>query len=426
MDTPYSFSNFGEKYCGPTGIGELMDDLGQALSGARPMRMLGGGNPAGVPSMQVVWRRRMEELLADGDRFDQVLGNYDSPRGSAPFVEALCGCLNRAFGWEIGPENVAVTMGGQAAFFFLFNMLAGQMPDGSRRHILFPLSPEYIGYADQSLDHRMFRSALPLIDKRGDHRFKYGVDFEHLEVNEETAALCVSRPTNPTGNVLTDEEIARLAGLAEQHGIPLIIDNAYGAPFPNVIFTEARPVWTPDIILTLSLSKLGLPGTRTGIVIARPEITRALAGLTSIMGLANNNVGQALVQGLMERHELIPMCRENIQPFYRARSEKAQAWVEELLDDRMPYRVHESEGAFFLWMWFPGLPITTYALYERLKERGVLMVPGQFFFFGREDHGAHRDECIRMSFTPAEEDVREGIRVLAEEVSRAYREGGAL
>jgi valine--pyruvate aminotransferase len=64
-----------------------------------------------------------------------------------------------------------------------------------------------------------------------------------------------------------------LSGLAKAHGIPLILDNAYGAPFPGIIFTDAQPFWEPHVILTYSLSKIGLPGTRTGIVIGPPEIS---------------------------------------------------------------------------------------------------------------------------------------------------------
>ncbi|EHC98434.1 Valine-pyruvate aminotransferase [Salmonella enterica subsp. enterica serovar Urbana str. R8-2977] len=62
--------------------------------------------------------------------------------------------------------------------------------------------------------------------------------------------ICVSRPTNPTGNVITDEELMKLDRLANQHNIPLVIDNAYGVPFPGIIFSEARPearpLWNPN------------------------------------------------------------------------------------------------------------------------------------------------------------------------------------
>lgn len=40
-----------------------------------------------------------------------------------------------------------------------------------------------------------------------DGQFKYHVDFEHLTIGDDIGAICVSRPTNPTGNVITDDEV---------------------------------------------------------------------------------------------------------------------------------------------------------------------------------------------------------------------------
>ena len=50
-----------------------------------------------------------------------------------------------------------------------------------------------------------------------------------------------------------------------------------------------------------------------------------------------------------------------------------------------PIRIHKPEGAFFLWLWMPGLPMTNAALYKRLKARGVIVVSGHYFFPGLED-----------------------------------------
>jgi len=247
------------------------------------------------------------------------------------------------------------------------------------------------------------------------------VDFDALEVDDDVAAICVSRPTNPSGNVLTDDEMKKLSILAKKHGIPLIIDNAYGAPFPNIFFADANPMWNEETILTLSLSKIGLPGTRTGIVVASEEVASSVASMSAIVGLANNNIGQAIMEPLVKSGEILRLSDEVVKPFYLEKSLKAQAWVEELFDSSLPYRVHLSEGALFLWMWFEGMPITAKELYERLKKRGVLVVPGNYFFFGvDDDEWRHKDECIRVTYTMDEESVRDGIKVIGEEVARAY------
>ena len=419
------FSEFGKRLCMGSGIEELMDDLGNALvSGGPDVRMLGGGQPAHISEVNALWRRRLEEIMALPGGLEKMLSNYDPPRGNPLFLDSIAALFRESFGWDISAKNIAITAGGQTAFFFLFNALAGKFKDGSRKKILLPLVPEYIGYANQSVSDDIFCACKPLIQKIGDHDFKYRVDFENLRVDDDIAAICVSRPTNPTGNVLTDNEISQLSDLAEKHDIPLIIDNAYGAPFPNIIFTEATPVWNEHTILTLSLSKIGLPGTRTGIVIASEEIASAVSSMSAIVGLANGNIGQAIMEPLIRSGEILKLSSEVVRPYYVEKSRQARAWVAEEFDAKLPYRVHLSEGALFLWLWFEGMPITSGELYERLKKRGVLIVSGHYFFFGDDDVDAwpHRHECIRMTFTMDERTVHEGIKIIAQEVAAAYAE----
>jgi valine--pyruvate aminotransferase len=417
----YQFSQFGQHLGCGSGIGELMDDLGHALaSGSPDLKMLGGGQPARIPEMNVVWRRRLEELMAEMGGLERALTTYDPPGGNPHFLQAIATLFRETFGWELGPENIGVTSGGQTAFYFLFNLLAGPMPDGSRRKILLPLVPEYIGYANQGASGNLFRAVTPLIEKTGPHEFKYRVDFDQLEITPDIAAICASRPTNPTGNVLTDEEIARLSAIAKEHDIPLIIDNAYGAPFPGIIFADATPFWEPHVILTFSLSKLGLPGTRTGIVVGPPEIIRALSSMSAIAGLSNPNIGQQITLPLIKSHEILRLSREIIRPFYQEKCQLARQAAMDAFGEDIDWFMHRSEGALFLWFWFPGLPITSQELYERLKKREVLVIPGQHFFFGHDDESwPHRHECIRVSYAMDEAVVRDGLKIIAEEVRNA-------
>ena len=386
--------------------------------------MLGGGNPAAIPEVQQVWRAMVEDMLEDGEAFDAVLANYDMPKGRPAFVRALVDFVNRHYGWNITPKNVAITNGSQNAFYYLFNMLAGAFEDGSHKRILLPLCPEYIGYADQGLDTSMFTARRPKIEFIDEHTFKYHIDFDALEITEDIAAICVSRPTNPSANVLTNEEVERLSELAKAHGIPLIIDNAYGAPFPGIIFKDVVPFFDQHMIVSLSLSKLGLPGTRTGIVIANEEVVSAISSINAVVSLANGNLGQELVTPLLEDDRMLELSRDVIRPFYERKAQQGVAWLNEFLDHDLPYYIHASEGAMFLWLWCKDLPITAKVLYQRLKERGVIIVPGHYFFFG-DDEGewAHRDECIRINHSQPDDVVKEGLRIIAEEVSQAYRTG---
>ena len=409
-------SRFAQRFSEHSGIILLMDDLGEAMAGEQEVLMLGGGNPAHIAEVQSFFRDRMQWLLDKPTEFARVIGDYDPPQGSKVFLTALANLLNREYGWGLSADNVALTAGSQSAFFLLFNMFAGEFDGDRRKKILLPMAPEYIGYGDVGLADDLFIANRPTIEKLGDRTFKYHVDFDLLTVDDSIGAICMSRPTNPTGNVLTDAEVTKLVDIAEDNGIPLIIDNAYGMPFPNIIFTEAELVWTENIILCMSLSKLGLPGTRTGIIVARPDIIKALSNINGILNLAPESVGPALALDLVQSGRVTEISKSLIRPYYEEKAKRAITLLHEELAG-VDYFIHKAEGAIFLWLWFPGLPVSSQELYHRLKKRDVLIIPGQYFFPGLDDDPwPHKQECIRMTYSMNDDVVREGIKIIAEEI----------
>lgn len=412
-------SSFGKKFGGNSSIVNLMDDLGNALSENPNMIFMGGGNPAHLPVVEEVFQQRLHEILADANKRKALFGIYQSPQGDKDFRDQLAHFLKKQFGWPINASNIAISNGSQPAFFVLYNLLAGAMPDGSRRSIHLPLTPEYLGYKDVGLSDPFFTATRPEIELLDDHLFKYHVDFANLKVTSSTAALCVSRPTNPTGNVLSDEEIAQLDQIALSHKIPLIIDGAYGLPFPGIVFTEASNHWNQNTVLALSLSKLGLPGVRTGILIGPQELISTFAQANTIVSLACGTLGPALGKALLGSGELLSLSHDYVRPFYHNAARQTVSWFKHHLQG-LPYHIHKPEGAIFLWLWFENLPITSHELYQRLKQRGVLVVPGEDFFVGIDDNWPHKHQCIRVSYAQEGDVVKRGIEIIAEEVKRAY------
>ena len=284
------FSEFGQRFNAYSGITHLMDDLNEGLL-QDDMIMLGGGNPAAIPEVLEKLQQTVDELLQRGDLI-RALANYDGPQGKQAFLETLADYFNQQYNWGISSKNIALSHGSQSAFFALFNSFAGTTGKG-KRHILLPITPEYIGYSDVGIEDDLFVSREPTIERLEDHFFKYHIDFKHLNVTKDTGLICVSRPTNPSGNVLTDHECQQLDALAQKHDIPLLVDNAYGTPFPHIIFNDVLPFWNDNTIVCLSLSKLGLPGVRTGILVAREEVIQAYANANTIVSLACSTLGRA-------------------------------------------------------------------------------------------------------------------------------------
>jgi len=415
-------SKFGEKLTAKTGILELMEDLGNALHGKQKMLMLGGGNPARIPEVETVWRNRMEKILKNKDEYERMLGLYTTPQGDDEFMKAIALLFNNKYGWNITKENVCVLGGSQMTFFFLFNMIAGKFSNGNHKKILLPLVPEYIGYADQGIEGGIFTANKPILEYLDDHTFKYFIDFKSLSVTSNIAAICVSRPTNPTGNVVTDEEVQKLYKLAKQNNIPLIKDNAYGIPFPGIIFTKSTPFWDENIIYVMSLSKLGLPSTRTSIVIAKPEVVKNLSSINAIVHLSTATVGQHLVTPLIQSGEILHISQKTIKPFYEKKAKSAiEYFHKQMNNSSIPYYLHKAEGALFLWLWCKDLPITSYQFYQRLKKQHVLVVPGEYFFPGFDESWKHTRECIRITYSQDKAIVLEGLKSIANELKSVYK-----
>ncbi|OEY67799.1 valine--pyruvate transaminase [Marinobacter sp. X15-166B] len=419
-------SAFGNKLTSGAGITSLMEDLGNALASGDEMIMMGGGNPGHIPEVQDRITEILEGISRDPAAIRRLVGIYDPPQGEKQFIAALADLLNREYGWGLKPENIALTNGSQAAFFMLFNMFGGDYGDGIHKHILLPLAPEYIGYADAGIAPELFKAVRPEITFTDAHEFKYRVDFDAVEVTAETGAICVSRPTNPTGNVITDDELAQLEEMARAYDVPLIVDGAYGTPFPSLLFTDAEPHWNEQIILCLSLSKLGLPAVRTGIVIAAEPVIAALSGVNAIMNLATGSFGAMLAEPLVRSGEILSISREIVCPFYQRKMQRAVAAFTEAMGDGCRWYIHKPEGAMFLWLWFPDLPISSFELYQRLKARGVLVVSGHYFFPGLpDDDWRHRHECLRVTYSQDDAQVAKGLAIIAEEVKAVWAAAAA-
>jgi len=412
-----TWSEFGERFTRYTGARELMEDLGAAMSSSRDIKMLGGGNPAHIPEMEALFADELKRILLDEQEYRRMFANYAAPAGEQRFRAALAEYLSQEYGWSLTEKNVALTSGSQAGFFTLFNLFAGRQADGGFKKILLPLTPEYIGYQDVGLSPGMLTALKPTIEELDNNMFKYRLNVNDLHVGEDVAAICVSRPTNPTGNVLTDDEMQKLVDVASSADVPLIVDNAYGLPFPGIVFSDARPIWHENVVMCMSMSKLGLPGIRTGIVVASEQIVEALSSVNSVLSLAVSSVGAVLLNKLVVDGRLAQLGRELIQPFYRAKMELALNCLHKELQG-LNYRVHVPEGALFLWLWFPDLPITSAELYARLRERDVIVLSGHHFFPGLQDDWPHRDQCIRLTYSQDDGSVQAGIQVLAAEVRR--------
>ena len=123
----------------------------------------------------------------------------------------------------------------------------------------------------------------------------------------------------------------------------------------------------------------------------------------------------------MRSGQIIDLCHTIVKPYYAQRSAQAISLVRNAMND-LPVRIHVSEGAIFLWLWFEGLPITSDQLYQNLKAKDVFVISGHHFFPGLDDSWNHQHECIRISYAGNIDQLEAGIEIIAETVRAAYHE----
>jgi valine--pyruvate aminotransferase len=411
-------STVGTKMTRLTGVREIMKDIARALRSdpSKKWLNLSPGNPLVIPELENLWRETALEVV-NSSEFGHIIGRYGMTQGYDPLIDAVVETYNRLYNWGIKRENVLITSGSQSLYFLAINAFSGAQPGSSAvKHTVIPMVPDYTGYDGVSLHDGMvigFKAKMTISQR---HEFKYHIDFDAIDVNEHTGAILCSRPCNPTGNILTDEEVRRLLGYAKKWDIPLLMDSAYAPPFPNLAYAEMSPIFDEHIIHCVSLSKAGLPGERVGIAIGHERYIEALEPFLSNTGIHSSRFGQALAAKTFVSGKLEELSATVVNPFYRRKLDIFREALLEYLPDDINWYLHRVEGSLFAWLWINTHEMHDLGIYERLKKDGLLCVPGSTFFPGLQEEFPHKHRCLRFSMTAPDEDLKAAALVLAAEL----------
>lgn len=418
-----ALTQFGDQMSHLTGVRAIMKDIIETLRAGdgRTFINLSAGNPVILPEVEQLWRDCTADLLKS-DEYGEVVCRYGSSQGYEPFVEAVLADFNQRYNLSLTDRNILITPGSQSLYFFAANAFGGYTADGQLKDIILPLSPDYTGYGGVSLFPEALKAYKPTIDiSHTPHSFKYRPDFSQLEITDQTGFVLFSRPCNPTGNVLSHEEVSRIAALAAPHNVPVFIDSAYAPPYPALNFTDMVPLFGKNIVHCLSLSKAGLPGERIGIALGDESIIQVLQSFQTNLCIHSSRYGQAIAARAIASGALGQISETVIRPYYRNKFAVLEDSLEQFMPDSAPWYLHRGEGAIFAWLWFDQLPVTDRALYQQLKQSGVIVVPGDPFFPGIQEDWPHTRQCIRISLTASDEEIAQGIRHLATVVTNLYQ-----
>lgn len=418
-----ALTQIGDQMSHLTGVRAIMKDIIETLQAGKGQEFinLSAGNPVILPEVEQLWRDYTAELLASSE-YGEVVCRYGSSQGYQPLIDAVVKDFNRRYGLNLTHRNILITPGSQSLYFYATNAFGGYTNSGTLKQIVLPLSPDYTGYGGMTLVAEALFAYKPALDIDAPaHRFKYRPDFSQLKINENSGCVLFSRPCNPTGNVLTDDEVRKIAALAAPYDVPVLIDSAYALPFPALNFTPMTPIFGDNILHCMSLSKAGLPGERIGIAIGNEKLIQVLECFQTNMCIHSSRYGQAIAARAIESGSLANISEQVIRPYYQKKFDVVESTLDEAMPQDLPWFLHRGEGAIFAWLWLQDLPITDWELYQHLKQVGVIVVPGSSFFPGLREEWPHKQQCIRISLTASDSDIETGMKRLAAVVEQVYK-----
>jgi valine--pyruvate aminotransferase len=418
-----ALSRIGHEMSRLTGVRAIMKDIVETLQAGegREFINLSAGNPLILPEVEQLWRNCTADLLASSE-YGEVVCRYGMSQGYQPLIDAVVKDFNQRYGLNLSDRNILITPGSQSLYFYAANAFGGYSKDGDLKTIVLPLSPDYTGYGGVTLTPEALVAYKPTLDINAEaHRFKYRPDFNQLEINEQVGCVLFSRPCNPTGNVLTDDEVKKIAALAAPYDIPVLIDSAYGPPFPALNYTDMTPLFGDNILHCMSLSKAGLPGERIGIAIGDEKLIQVLECFQTNACIHSPRYGQAIAARAINSGALADIAVNVIRPFYQKKIQIVESTLDEAMPKYLSWFLHRGEGAIFTWLWLQDLPITDWELYQQLKQVGVVVVPGSPFFPGLREDWSHPRQCIRISLTASDQDIETGMKRLAETIQLIYQ-----
>lgn len=323
-------------------------------------------------------------LRAGDTHYTEALGGY-------AIREAIARHFAAHGGWSAGPENVCIVSGAQNGLFFA-SMLLLQAGDEA-----LMLEPGYVTYAATI----GASGATPvMVGCRAEDGFRPNLDAIAAAITPRTRVLMLTNPNNPTGVVMTRDELEALASIAREHDLWVVSDEVYAglcfdAPHQCI---AALPGMADRTVTVSSLSKShAMTGWRAGWIIG-PEAmidhaaNLALAVLYGLPGfvqqatlaaLADADATTARISGIMRRRRDLMV---------------------EALTGIPGLRVTPPEAGMFVMVDVRGTGLDSAAFAHRLyREQGVSVLDASAFGPSAAGH-------VRLSYTVDEARIAEACR----------------
>jgi aspartate/methionine/tyrosine aminotransferase len=371
----------------PFAVMEILAAAKARRAAGKDVVILCAGEPSeGAPAAV---RERAEALLAKGD-----LG-YTEATGTPDLKAKLAQHYKDTYGTEVSAEAIAITTGSSGAFLLAF---LSAFEHGDRVALARPGYPAYANI--------LTSLGCEVVDLPCGPEQRYQPTVDQLEAAGPLDGLVVASPANPTGTMVTPDELAAIATWCRDTGTRLISDEIYhgityeGAPEA----ATAATFRSEGAVVVSSFSKFwGMTGWRLGWLVLPDDLVGPVSALAGNLALCPPTLAQ---------HAALAAFDDEGMASARAATDR-YAECRRMLLDALPTLgwdpVAPADGAFYLYgdISFSGLDAKTYCA-RLLDEAGVALTPGTDF-----DPAGGRD-WVRLSFAVAPDELRKAIdRIVA-------------
>ena len=323
--------------------------------------------------------------------------HYPAPmKGITPLLEAIAAKMQADNGVSVKPgSDIVVTPGGKWALFLALSAILNPGDE-----VLY-LEPVWVSYPPMIV----LAGGTPVaVTLSADDNFRITADQLRQKVTPRTKALMVNSPNNPTGRVLTQEELDAIVAVALEHDLYVISDEIY----ETVIFDGRKhlsPAAVPGMAeRTLTINGLSKSHAMTGWRLGW------LAGPTPIMKLATQMNSQTVSSAAnFTMHAAVAALTgpKEVTRAMSAEYQKRRDFMVPALNAIPGVECLDIEGAFYLFPRFPNSTKNSAELVEALIEKaGIASVPGGAFGKSGEGH-------VRFTIATAMKDLEKAVEKLA-------------
>ena len=371
----------------PSGIRKFFDMVSE-MPDAIPLGV-------GEPDFDTPWRIREEGIysLERGRTF------YTSNAGLKELKEEISKYLQRKIQVSYDPASeIIVTVGGSEGIDIAFRAM---LDPGDE--VLIP-QPCYVSY----LPCAVLANGVPVvIPLKQENEFKLTAEELEAAITPKTKLLVLPFPNNPTGAIMTKEDLEPIAEVVKKHDLYVLSDEIYSEltyKYDHVSIASLPEMRDRTLVINGFSKAFAMTGWRLGYICGQKKIAEQMLKIHQFAIMcAPTNSQYAAIEGLRN-------CEDEVQEMRSAYNQRRRFLLHEF--KKMKLDCFEPFGAFYVFPCIKEFGMTSEEFATRLlDEEKVAAVPGTAF-------GACGEGFLRVSYAYSLDDLREAINRLGRFVER--------